>query len=128
MNNSSRMNNNNSETSKEEGNLLISITIITFCYFQINTIVLQIDRPIDITLTINLLLSKNLAIFTIIPDKKLPTKGTDSNESLSQNVSQMLMFVNVPVNLTIEKYKIDLPKNVPFIKGGKQLGNIYQFH
>ena len=79
-------------------------------------------------MAIHLLLSKNLAIFTVIPDKKLPTKGTDSNENLSKNLSQMLMFVNVPVNLTIEKYKIDLPKNVPFIKGGKQLGNIHQLH
>ena len=51
-------------------------------------------------------------------------KEEDSESYLSQNITQMLMFVNVPVNLTIEKYKIDLPKNVPIIsaniKNGKK--------
>ena len=55
-------------------------------------------------------------------------KEPDSKQYLSQNISQMLMFVNVPVNLTIEKYKIDVPKNVPIIGAGKNIGNYYKCH
>ena len=51
-------------------------------------------------------------------------KEEEGDSHLTQNISQMLMFVNVPVNLTIEKYKIDLPKNVPIINANNKKGKI----
>ena len=57
-------------------------------------------------------------------DETLIYQEPDSNQYLGLNMSQMLMFLNVPVNLTIEKYKIDLPKNIPITGTGNQIGNI----
>ena len=62
--------------------------------------------------------------FKKIVDETHVYQKPDSKQYLGLNMSQMLMFLNVPVNLTVEKYKIDLPKNIPITGTGNQIGNI----
>ena len=52
-------------------------------------------------------------------DIKDEYQSTDRDDfSISHNISQELMLLNVPVNLTIEGYKIELPKSVPIDNRG----------
>ena len=55
-------------------------------------------------------------------DIKDGDQSTDRDDiSISHNISQELMLLNVPVNLTIEGYKIELPKSVPIDNRGNCL-------
>ena len=49
-------------------------------------------------------------------------QSTDTDDiPISHSISQELMLLNVPVNLTIEGYKIELPKSVPIDNRGNCL-------
>ena len=55
-------------------------------------------------------------------DIKVGDQSTDRDDiPISHDISQELMLLNVPVNLTIEGYKIELPKSVPIDNRGNCL-------